>query len=364
MTTEIVRLFATDENIGVLRGLLQQLPSRPTQDSEKPSPTLHLRQIVQVMVNNAQRFDELCQVNIKWIGSSFISAARNFESHGERTEDSIADLFTMAYRFLCELEFGMPGELSMELRQVKSFVDNNLDVFPDNSKRQLVYANYLMPVNMAKEMLHHPDISAMREFGERCASATTLKKQWDEEISQKEVQVKALKEQLGNLETGFNFVGLVEGFRHLAEKKRQEKLVAFNSLIALGILVLLPVLAEAVLIGLNRDALDKYQQALLFALPPLITIEVLLVYFFRVVLVHFRSIKAQLLQLELRTSLCQFIQSYSTYATQIKQKDASALEKFESVIFSGLISSEEHLPSTFDGTEQLAKLIKSIKGSP
>lgn len=364
MPTEKVLLFSTDENLGVLRGLLQQLQSRPAPETGNTNPAKHLRQIVQVMVANAQRFDDLCQTNIKWIGSSFISAARSFDPNDEHGENSIADLFTMAYRFLCEFEFSIPGELSMELRQVKSFVDSNIDLFPDNSKRQLVYANYLMPASMAKEMLHHPDISAMREFGERCASANALKNQWDGEIAQKEAQVKALREQLGNLETGFNFVGLVEGFRQLAEKKREEKRFAFASLIALGFLVLLPVLAETVLIGLNRDALDKYQQAFLFALPPLVTIEILLVYFFRVVLVHFRSIKAQLLQLELRTSLCQFIQSYSTYATQIKQKDASALEKFENLIFSGLISSEENLPSTFDGTEQLAKLIKSIKGTP
>jgi hypothetical protein len=170
-----------------------------------------------------------------------------------------------------------------------------------------------------------------------------------------------LKEQLDELETGFNFVGLVDGFRKLVTQKKSEKDGAFFTLLLLGTLVLLPVLAEVLFISRNIDDLDKYKQALLFALPPVITLEVLLIYFFRVVLVHFRSIKAQLLQLELRTTLCQFIQSYSTYSTKIKEKDATALEKFESLVFSGLISSDEHLPSTFDGTEQLAKLFKSMK---
>jgi hypothetical protein len=96
-------------------------------------------------------------------------------------------------------------------------------------------------------------------------------------------------------------------------------------------------------------------------LPPLITIEVLLIYFFRLVLVHFQSIKTQLLQLDLRKSLCQFIKSYSTFSTDIKARDPSALEKFENLVFSGFISSEENLPSTFDGIEQLAKLFKGIK---
>jgi len=75
--------------------------------------------------------------------------------------------------------------------------------------------------------------------------------------------------------------------------------------------------------------------------------------------VHFQSIKTQLLQLELRKSLCQFIESYSTFSTDIKARDPSALEKFENLVFSGL--KRRKPPSTFDGIEQLAKLFKGIK---
>ncbi|MDO9221069.1 MAG: hypothetical protein Q7T90_08585, partial [Thiobacillus sp.] len=111
------------------------------------------------------------------------------------------------------------------------------------------------------------------------------------------------------------------------------------------------------------DVIEKHKTTLLYTLPALITLEVILVYFFRVVLAHFRSLKAQLLQLDLRTALCQFIQSYADYAGKIKKQDASALEKFESLVFSGLLSNEESLPSTFDGTEQLTKLVKSLRGT-
>lgn len=126
-------------------------------------------------------------------------------------------------------------------------------------------------------------------------------------------------------------------------------------------LLLSPVLVELTFINNHIGILDGYKNELLFSLPPLITIEVLLIYFFRVVLVHFQSIKTQLLQLELRKSLCQFIESDSTFSADIKARDPSALEKFENLVFSGLISSEENLPSTFDGIEQLAKLFKGIK---
>lgn len=362
MPSEMIQLFTIDENLAAIRGLLLQLPANAAQDGAQVDPTPQLRQMLKVMVSNAQRFDDLCQENIKWIGPSFMSAVHDLAHQGEQHSSSVSQLFTMAYRFLCELEFSMPGDLSFELHQVKSFVDKNLSNFPEDLKRQLIFANYLMPAAIAKAMLHNPDIVAMRNFEERISSAAALKERWDGEVAQKEEQVKVLKDQLGRLENGFNFVGLVEGFRQLSVQKLGEKRVAFISLIMLGVLVLLPVLLEVLFVVRNLDELGMYQQALVFLLPPLVTIEVLLVYFFRVVLVHFRSIKAQLLQLELRASLCQFIQSYSVYAAEIKKNDVAALDKFESLIFSGLLSNEENLPSTFDGTEQLAKLIKSIKG--
>ncbi|HDR1868661.1 TPA: hypothetical protein SIC62_000746 [Pasteurella multocida] len=67
------------------------------------------------------------------------------------------------------------------------------------------------------------------------------------------------------------------------------------------------------------------------------------------------------MQLELRKTLCQFIQSYADYAKEIKEKDRSSLEKFENLIFSSILSDSEKVPSTFDGLEQLANLIKNIK---
>lgn len=362
MAADAPQFFSVEKNLGALRRLLTQLPTGNEQlTTSPPAVTAHLRQVVRTIVDNTAVFDQYCRTNIEWIGPQLIQAAQNFDPDDQSRVDAIADIFTMTYRFLCELEFAIPNDLSMELRATKRFVDDNLGGFAPEIRRQLVFANYVMPAQIARKMLHSPDISAMREFNERSASAAKLKVQWDNELEQKDKDVRVLKDQLAKLETGFNFVGLVDGFRELAKAKQAEKSLAFYSLLLLAGLVVAPVLSEAIFIGLDIEALEKYKQALLFALPPLVALEVLLVYFFRVVLVHFRSIKAQLLQIELRTALCQFIQSYSTYSAAIKKDNPSSLEKFENLIFSGLISSEENLPSTFDGTEQLAKLFKSVK---
>lgn len=313
------------------------------------------------MVSDPTTFDRYCQANIAWIGAQFVQDAQAFQPDQSSSTEEINRLCSVAYRFVCELEFATPNDLSMDLRIAKGYVHDHLEEFGPDEKRQLIFASYLMPAHVAREMLHSAHISSILDFNERSASATKLKNQWDSEINKKEEEVRALKDQLQKLETGFNFVGLVHGFQQLAKAKKDEKLIAFLSLLVLATLAIFPVVAEAMFIWGNIDALDKYKQALLFAVPPLVTLEVLLIYFFRVVLVHFRSIKAQLLQIELRTALCQFIQSYASYSAAIKKENPGSLEKFENMIFSGLISTEENLPATFDGTEQLAKLFKSVR---
>lgn len=45
------------------------------------------------------------------------------------------------------------------------------------------------------------------------------------------------------------------------------------------------------------------------------------------------------------------------------QENPGGLDKFEQLIFSGLVASEESIPSTFDGIEQLVKALKGFKPS-
>lgn len=365
MPTDFVTpFFANESNRNALRGLISKLPAQSAQETPTPDVVPHLKRILHYMASNSAHWDHRCPMNINWIGSEFISAVQDYEAGGEKSAQQRDDIFTMAYRFLCELEFTMPGDMNLELRGVKSFIEENLGSFPASSRQQIFFASYTMPVAIMRELLHHPDLASMRDFNTQQVSAPKLKQKWDDELQQKEEQVTALSEQLEKLRTGFNFVGLVHGFQQLENQKKSEKRNAFFALIALAVLVVAPVSAEIIfLVSRHIDSFEKYKQPFIFILPPTVALEVLFIYFFRVVLVHFRSIKAQLLQLELRTALCQFIESYSTYSEKIKVKNSTALDKFESLVFSGLLASEEKLPSTFDGTEQLAKLFKTMKSS-
>ena len=81
----------------------------------------------------------------------------------------------------------------------------------------------------------------------------------------------------------------------------------------------------------------------------------------RVILHNYKRVKTELLQLELRKTFCQFIQSYADYAKEVKKDDSEALSKFENIIFSVIVADNSSLPTTYDGLEQLTKLFSQIK---
>ncbi|ELB1136149.1 hypothetical protein QQ214_000516 [Vibrio parahaemolyticus] len=124
----------------------------------------------------------------------------------------------------------------------------------------------------------------------------------------------------------------------------------------MGLLLLAPLVYEFLAIQNKEMNFND-----LIAFIPLVSIEIILIYFFRVILIHYKEAKTQIMQIELRMTLCQFIESYTSYSKEIKEQDSNALEKFENIIFSGILSDTEKLPSTFDGFEQLGSLVKSLK---
>ena len=66
------------------------------------------------------------------------------------------------------------------------------------------------------------------------------------------------------------------------------------------------------------------------------------------------------MQLELRMTLCQFIQSYAEKSKELKGYNKEGFEKFENLIFSSIVSSDEKIPSTFDGMEHVPSLLKNF----
>lgn len=114
-----------------------------------------------------------------------------------------------------------------------------------------------------------------------------------------------------------------------------------------------------VLTGARVGAEDRGGFWRLLYLLPISAIELILVFYFRVVLGQFHSINAQLLQLRMRLAVCRFLESYGEFREKNK---ALPFEKFEALVFSNLMPNADQVPSTFDGLDGLAKIFESVRG--
>lgn len=163
----------------------------------------------------------------------------------------------------------------------------------------------------------------------------------------------------------YNFVGLSDGFNNLKEQKQKELCTQnwIHYLLMLIILLLIGIKSYWSINYLEDENFDN--MVLIVTTVSTILLIFIILYFFRISLVNIKSIKSQILQIDLRLTLCQFIHNYENETSKLRNENMKAsFDKFESVIFAPLVATEDQMPATFDGLEQLTGLLSSFnKGS-
>ncbi|HFZ2326148.1 TPA: hypothetical protein ACIJ1W_005414 [Klebsiella pneumoniae] len=176
------------------------------------------------------------------------------------------------------------------------------------------------------------------------------------EISQKDISTYVDK--LNEYKSEYNFVLLSKAFSNLLHTKQDEYQKNHHSVIFFSVLlVLIPTGAlinhifELYKVEFNLSALAYYL--------PILSLELLMFYFMRLYYIEGKAIKAQLLQIEQRLSLCEFIHDY----VETKSKSGSEKESwslFEKLIFSPIQVSSENIPSLLDGASSIAELAGKV----
>ncbi|WKA61077.1 hypothetical protein [Pectobacterium aroidearum] len=311
--------------------------------------------ILNSMRNGALEWDKFTYYNIKRIGNDF----RN-ELKPEPTNEMIDLVFSSLFRFFMELYFYKKEKIGFNLAGISDFAVKNKHKFSETTQDQIDFTLTLMPFFLLRECYQGDDIQYFIRASEAERNLKTRMDSWDGKIEMQINKVEVLKSKLEQQENAYNFVALYDGFNDLSKNKEKELKRAFWFTLVIGVLVLLPFGIDVSLVYKGIIKLDSMLS--LFSLVPAFTLTFIFIYYFRISLTNYTSIKAQTNQIELRKTLCRFIQKYSEYAKEMKANDGNSLEKFESIIFSNIMPSEDKIPSTFDGIEQIAKLIESVKG--
>lgn len=353
------KFFASEQCQDAINKFLKRIDGSKGASEFEEARNQHIQLILRTMLKEADFWDKNCAINIGWIGSSFVSLLSNEKN--ATSKEKIDDIFSACFRFLFELYLSIKDKLSIEFEEARTFAWDNLDKFENHARRQIEYSQRDMPIAILKSLISHDNIQSLRDFNTTSEKADKMRDEWNKELEERTSKVTALKDNLEKYKAGFNFVGLYQGFDEIVSDKVKERDNILYYLKVFGALIILPIITELSYIFFSGKSLTELKDIFLVALLPTISLVAILIYFFRIFLFNYKSVKSQILQLELRKALCRFIQNYVDYSTVVKQKDKDSLAKFENIVFSGIVSDDEKLPSTFDGVEQIANLIKSIK---
>lgn len=354
MATEFFSAPLTQQ---LMNGYIRDLEKTDTHtDFERERNSLIIR-IFKVFLKNPDEWDERSAFNIEMIGKIFTIELED----KLMTEQAVNLIFTNCFRFCLEPALWSDESQSPTnpIKQVKDFGVYRYHEFDDRSKGQIDYALREMPIKIVRDSFEFSELKTYKDFMSTVKSSKQFASDWDEYIEDKNKQIDKIKTTLEGYQNAFNFVGLYDGFKSLGEQKTKEIFWSRILLIMLAIAIPCPLVAELFYTITLKPSAGLFEK--LGAFLPLFSLTLILIYYFRVALNNHTSIKAQILQIELRKSLCQFIQSYADYSKKINEANSNSLAKFEEVIFSNIMPNQEKIPSTFDGIEQIATLISAIK---
>ncbi|XXQ69040.1 hypothetical protein ACKLNO_04045 [Neisseriaceae bacterium B1] len=371
MTTQI-----TPELLQSAKDILQRKLKEEGIPKEVHKKISTVSSILHFMYESEDNWREFCPFNYGYIESSFAkSLNRITQQEQEIWEMEYFDsILMMSIRFLRESMLSQQRKLtysysdswdSFEYQEIWNwFKKLPVEEISFNSQGQYEYIKNELPIALLNHYLGDKSFRAFLNFEENINKAEQERQKCETNI-QKEIdradakitEVQRLESSLKTYKEGFNFVGLANGFSNLLVKKENNKNCMFWLLFLIGFFIVATPFIK--MLSETNWANITWQQLLIG-----IGLEFVLIYFFRVVLNQYRAVETQIMQLELRLSLCQFIQAYVDYAKDIKATDKEALDKFENLIFSSILSNDNNIPSTFDGMEQVTQLIKELKSKP
>lgn len=325
--------------------------------SDTPTPIFIqlLIQMLQKVYDNPNSFDEFCQDTIAEYKTRIPNALIKI-CNGESSQKYKILLFEFFHRLMCEHAFRSRYSHQQDSSfSIRSDIIKNLTNLPIELHPEILYDNHAMPALWVNKILTSENFKKAEKFLSRTDEFDNFIRTSGASLDHQIEKVNALKDELNSYQVGFNFVGLYKGFHDLKEQKIKSLKSTKLGLYFLGLCLLLSV-------ALSFYYAPDFDSTKIPRIISAIGFDVLLAYYFKIFLSNFNKTKEELSAIDLRMTLCQFIQSYAEFAKEINAQSPSTLEKFDTLIFSSLESTINNQASTnFDGVDQITKLVEIIK---
>jgi hypothetical protein len=320
-----------------------------------------LRDILDFIVANGTAVDENSQFSIPLISRTFLNLLRDFRA--PYSTENVDQLSAIVFRVLTEYNLSIAGEAPRQIQDFIDSVENRMDSLPSSVRSSIEYSQRSLPIRLLKQMLATEEISAVRDVGAFSQSVRSNITNWQAKLDEQQGAATQLGAIFERHAGSLNFGNLHEGFSDMLKDVNIELRQAQKGIWFFGFLLLLPALFEIIFVASHISAgISPPIQLLGITAVGTVTLTLILLYFFRIALRKADSCRAQLMQINLRRSLCRFIQPYTDYSKDVREKHNETFAKFESLIFSGLVGTTDKLPSSFDGLEQISGLVKALKG--
>ncbi|WP_337220189.1 hypothetical protein [Vibrio parahaemolyticus] len=277
-------------------------------------------------------------------------------AHDDKCESHINNLCSYLYKCSVEFHLKFDGELSND--QAGSFMiycQSAMNEFDERTRSQISINHFRTSTQIIREVLSEEGVKRARALDKVEGSLRKEHEKWKAILDNCREEAVHLEQALKSYSTAFNFVGLSKGFQTLSAVKRKELKGLYKNQKTLTFSIISTIFIEFV-ISLGFAITNMPIENLIYTFLPFLSLVVVLLYFYRVNLANVRNVEAQLLQVDLRNTLCKFVQSYVEYAKELSS--SQTLDRFESLIFSGISMQPDDIPTTFDGLEKITGILK------
>ncbi|RZA48604.1 hypothetical protein [Serratia marcescens] len=270
------------------------------------------------------------------------------------------EMLGLMYIFAMEFRLTSVNDLSDEFKESLQWIDENIDKFESNTKHKIWYAKNNLMFDIYRERLTNDKFAITKRAIDAYNTVYEFNDYWKGEIKKTTEEINNLTDTLKGTTHALSLKGLGAALLRIRKNKSLEKWLLFSLLIALGLIITSSIAAE---IYMHTRGLLKINNTteIITTFIPAASLIALLVYFFRVTLYNYQSVKTQLIQIDLRYNLCEFIKPYVDFKKETYKIAPESLDSFERMIFSNITVANDKIPSSYDGIEPLITLIKEIR---